>query len=82
MTWFWFDPTSVEISTLIENDINGNPIYIWDCAIWLSLLPDNNIFRIKKIEYDIDWNTISIKFANWDSSFNKKWNDRATYLYS
>lgn len=77
-------PIAVEMQdnyqTLINYDGGTNPVYIGKATTGTATTAAS--WSIKKITYDANNNPITIKFANGTDSFDKVWDDRATYSYS
>ena len=67
-------------STCIENNSDGNPIYVGDAEPGSSVL--EKFWRIKKITYDVDGNPIAIQWAEGSRAFKFIWDSRADYTYS
>jgi hypothetical protein len=67
-------------TSLLENNSDGNPIYIGDAEPG-TLITDFN-WRIKKITYDTDGNPTAIQWAGGSRAFKFRWDNRVSYTYS
>ena len=72
-------------STFIENsnkvlidEASATVTYVWNAVVWAD--ENNSVWVIRKLTQV--WQQFSVEFAEWDTSFNKIWADRATYTYS
>ncbi len=64
----------------IENDSNGNPIYLGVAAA--GTLKSDEGWQIKKLTFDASNNLLDIQFANGTITFVAVWDNRSTYQYS
>lgn len=55
--------------------------YIGECHPKNQHLQANLVWRIRKIQYDVNWNVVSINWAERSKDFNFSWALRATYNY-
>jgi len=67
----------VEYDTLID-EASATVTYIGKCAAGSVATTDEAIWKIKKID---STSGTKISFADGSTSFNKIWDDRATYTY-
>ena len=67
-------------TTVISYDTTGNPEYIGESQP--GTLKSDSVWRIFKITYDASNNPTDITWADGESLFNKKWDDKTSYDYS
>lgn len=65
--------------TSVENDVNGNPIYIGYAA--LGSAKGDAVWQIRKMTFASNYLT-DVRFANGALSFNQVWDNRAALSYS
>lgn len=68
--------TSGDVQTYID-EVDANNTYIGESAS--GSLPSVSVWLIKKVV--VTGVITTINFADSDPSFNKKWDDRALYIY-
>jgi len=71
--------SDIQYTTAIENNAMGLAQYIGEALP--GLVKGTSGWRIKKLVYDGNFVT-DIQWAGSAASFNKIWNDRASYFYS
>jgi len=70
------------MSMLMENDANWNPLYVWMCKMWNFTKTSEPVRRIQKITYWPNWWTTEVSRADGDDEMNNVRDDRATLSYS
>jgi len=65
----------------IEYDANNLPIYIGECHPAQQHRVGADVWRIKHITYDANFNALTILWAERSKDFRFTWNARAGYTY-
>ncbi|WP_169829529.1 hypothetical protein [Desulfatibacillum aliphaticivorans] len=69
-----------DLTTKIEYDGNGNPLYVGLAAPGSS--PSSACWQIKKFTYDGSQNVTDVEFAEGSNAYDRVWDNRASYTYA
>lgn len=73
------DPSS-PYAMQMDYDINNNPIYVGRARIGSPT--SGALWQIKKLNYDVNKNLVSVVWANGNDSYVNVWDNRAALSYS